>query len=843
MEFEAGKSASAGRNHIIERPRLTRLLDESNARIILLIAPAGYGKTTLAREWLASRRHGWYRGSSATADVAALALGLAKAAATIVPGAGDRLASRLRVSRSPTDEAAELAELLAADLTEWPDDAWLAFDDYQFACDSGPAELFVEHLLSACAARILVASRSRPLWATARRMVYGEYMEVGRNLLAMNAEEAECVLADRNIQQLEPLVSQADGWPALLGLARDTSDPMPGGSVPDEIYNFFAEELYQAASPELRRGLRRLALAPYVTHDVAEAALGAEADRLIDSATALGFFVSGRDRLELHPLLRMFLSSKFRIHRDDETGELVPALAELFMAKRQWDCAFELASWSDSDEVLLRLLEMSLTQLLEEGRLPTLGHWVTEAKGRALDHPLVDIADAELALRRGEVVRAEALACQAARRFDMSSRLLSRSHCLAGMSAHLDSRDEAALSHFTEALSSARSDEDVRRALLGQFLATDTLARQDEALTILSDFVERSENTIDDLLRIRIGKGRIAMLCGGVSHEADNHQATLAIADRSQDPLIKSSFLNSLTTLLNINGRYAESVEIVTDAIVYTQDMSIFFALSYLYLNQALANLGLRRFQAVRISLSHCERPTTTRALLTCNLGIIKARLDMANNRPERSIAILDSLDLIATHDTPTRGEVLAWSSLAHAVAEDMTVAGSLLRQAATFSRRVEVAGLVPWTKAVIALQGARGVRHTQDAFANAVATGNFDAFVTAYRACPRLLELLAADDTYHDQLRLILERANDHALAARVGIDLPVPNQHGLSGLTKREREVLELVSQGLMNKEIARTLYITEGTAKAHVRAVCKKLGVRTRTEAAMRAAEVGA
>ncbi|HSC92158.1 MAG TPA: hypothetical protein VLB86_10940, partial [Gaiellaceae bacterium] len=49
-----------GQRHIIERPRLTKLLDESNARVILLVAPAGYGKTTLARQWVASRPHAWY---------------------------------------------------------------------------------------------------------------------------------------------------------------------------------------------------------------------------------------------------------------------------------------------------------------------------------------------------------------------------------------------------------------------------------------------------------------------------------------------------------------------------------------------------------------------------------------------------------------------------------------------------------------------------------------------------------------------------------------------------------------------------------------------------------------
>src|SRR5581483_11227924 len=84
MQLEAGDVRGIGRSHIIKRPRLTRLLDETDARIILLIAPAGYGKTTLAREWLSGRPNAWYRGTPSSSDVAALALSLARAASTIV---------------------------------------------------------------------------------------------------------------------------------------------------------------------------------------------------------------------------------------------------------------------------------------------------------------------------------------------------------------------------------------------------------------------------------------------------------------------------------------------------------------------------------------------------------------------------------------------------------------------------------------------------------------------------------------------------------------------------------------------------------------------------------------
>jgi DNA-binding NarL/FixJ family response regulator len=52
---------------------------------------------------------------------------------------------------------------------------------------------------------------------------------------------------------------------------------------------------------------------------------------------------------------------------------------------------------------------------------------------------------------------------------------------------------------------------------------------------------------------------------------------------------------------------------------------------------------------------------------------------------------------------------------------------------------------------------------------------------------------------------------------------------------LSTRQREVLELVVEGLSNAEIAGRLYLTESTIKQHLRAAYKLLGVRNRTEAA--------
>ena len=54
---------------------------------------------------------------------------------------------------------------------------------------------------------------------------------------------------------------------------------------------------------------------------------------------------------------------------------------------------------------------------------------------------------------------------------------------------------------------------------------------------------------------------------------------------------------------------------------------------------------------------------------------------------------------------------------------------------------------------------------------------------------------------------------------------------------LTPREREVLELLGQGLSNRRIAERLGISEHTAKFHVASVCGKLGAASRTEAVSR------
>jgi DNA-binding NarL/FixJ family response regulator len=60
---------------------------------------------------------------------------------------------------------------------------------------------------------------------------------------------------------------------------------------------------------------------------------------------------------------------------------------------------------------------------------------------------------------------------------------------------------------------------------------------------------------------------------------------------------------------------------------------------------------------------------------------------------------------------------------------------------------------------------------------------------------------------------------------------------------LSARETEVLALVSRGLTNAQIGRTLYVSEATIKTHLMRACSKLGVTGRTAAVTKAMETGA
>jgi DNA-binding NarL/FixJ family response regulator len=76
---------------------------------------------------------------------------------------------------------------------------------------------------------------------------------------------------------------------------------------------------------------------------------------------------------------------------------------------------------------------------------------------------------------------------------------------------------------------------------------------------------------------------------------------------------------------------------------------------------------------------------------------------------------------------------------------------------------------------------------------------------------------------------------------STRRGSQSRMGHQDPVAKLTPRQRDVLPLLAKGMSNKEIARALNIAEATTKIHAASLCRILGVRNRTEAALAAREL--
>ena len=340
---------------------------------------------------------------------------------------------RLRATDRPEEDARILAEMLAEDVANWPSDAWLVIDDYQFAMDSPACEEFVDVMCASPAMKTLIMTRRRPRWATARRRLYGELIEIDRALLAMNDTEAAAVL-DAGGQNSSELLLEASGWPAVLGLAAlSGSSVPPTDKLPLALYEYFAEELYQAADPEIRWGLCQLAVPPSLDVELASRMLGsAQSNFVLEQAVNLGVLNPDLGRYELHPLLRRFLETKLDEFGAESVSSVVSSVGDALIEREDWDGVFAVATRFGERELLVRLVTAAWEELLAEGRVATLSSWLDRADELHARSPMFDLVEAEVAWREGAYSRAERLALAAADSLGLKDPLASRAYFRAG---------------------------------------------------------------------------------------------------------------------------------------------------------------------------------------------------------------------------------------------------------------------------------------------------------------------------------------------------------------------------------------------------------------------------
>ena len=434
----------------------------------MLVAPAGYGKTTLARQWLEEEGGAWIAATPASADLALLARDLAAAIGELIAFDSRRVDAALSAGRTPDEQVEAVGRVILGQIKD-PVDGWIVVDDYHLLMANPAAEELMATLARSGRFRLLVASRERPAWATSRRRIYMETVELGASELALDDDEvAELLPPDRRTAALR---RQARGWPAVIGLAAyaNSADvPLTADALSDTLYDFLAEEMYERASPAVQRSLTALAALPAVTPDELSVFLGEP--EAVSGVVSTGLAYEDARRILVHPLARVFLVTKLTDRSD--ANEVAHAGFDFAYDRRLYDEAFRLVEELALDDCLERLIVSSYRRANQDWpprnsrSVPTTRFGIGTCP-RSRSRPPCSGS----AFLSGNLQRAEALGRAAADRFENSHPLKARGYLIAGRAALLAHREAEALGLYSAAKPYAHSNADAHDCAFGKVLA------------------------------------------------------------------------------------------------------------------------------------------------------------------------------------------------------------------------------------------------------------------------------------------------------------------------------------------------------------------------------------
>jgi LuxR family transcriptional regulator, maltose regulon positive regulatory protein len=821
--------------HIIERPRLIALLEEGGgSRVSVFAAPAGFGKTTLARQW-DERQTGqvsWYRTTRASGDVALLAVQFDEILAALAPDL-PRDPRKVASIASVNPRAKPLGRAVVRTFEPLTQDILIIVDEWE-AAQTPEAEEFLSMLVDGLDIRFVITTRERPEWFAPRLEIYGEGLEIGVDELRMTDDEAAEVLAAAGaVAGRARVMRTADGWPAVLGLAAMsgevdfTSDRL----MSHTLYEFLAAELVASAEPETQEALMLLAVASVVELDRAKQLLGDRSDQVLADASSHGLLaITDRNALFFHPLLRDLLVARF-MEVDDQRRALLLAGCRRLFEHRLWDEALSVGELSKDPSFIADAIAIALDDLLGAGRTSSLERWVLAARAAKVEGGLIDYAEAELRLRKGEFDHALALGARAGRALE--SDVAARAYLVAARAAHLANRAGTRDGHLerVRALVATVSTEADLRWLRFAASVENELPEAEE----LFDDLERLETqNIDHELRVATARIHLGIMRGSLCEQLEMAEPVITLVEKSIDPYASTALLNVYADSLAVMGRYRDALSAAERELAIADEYDLDFLISCGEINRARALTGLRRFGDARRSLARVERRLhgARNAYLECQRAIYLASLHISRGESLQATNVLSGgVDPGAGNSL--EAEYRALNALALTITGNPANAARQAERARELSRGVEAQGHLAAMTAVV---GAQAQDHPAvlGAADEIIGLGARTSLVLAWRACLDVARILLLSERHRELITPLLLEANDTATAKRLGVPIPREAQPR-RGLSAREQEVCELLAQGLTNEEIARVLFISLSTTKVHVKHIFEKLGVRSRVDAA--------
>ena len=311
----------------VQRAVLLRRLESAAEPLVLLVAPSGFGKTSLLAAWAMTTdvQVCWLSCDESDGDPAHFWSRLTSSLAARWPAVGSDAA--LIVERPGWDDP-ELVDALARDLADLPATAAVVIDDAQFAEASqrtlaGLARQLPAHV------RLLVASQHNPVFSTSRLRVAGVITELRAGDLAFTDVEVEQLLELAGLGR-EPvdgrrLRSLTEGWPAGVQMAvlamRAGGDPREVidalASTTQEASDYLANEVMNRLPPELAGFLVSICVLDEFDVQLCEAVSGQDDARgLLGRVIADDLFIYQVDlageRFRLHPMFAAFLRARLK---------------------------------------------------------------------------------------------------------------------------------------------------------------------------------------------------------------------------------------------------------------------------------------------------------------------------------------------------------------------------------------------------------------------------------------------------------------------------------------------------------------------------------------------------
>ncbi|MDW8845717.1 two-component system response regulator NarL [Erwinia sp. P7711] len=198
----------------------------------------------------------------------------------------------------------------------------------------------------------------------------------------------------------------------------------------------------------------------------------------------------------------------------------------------------------------------------------------------------------------------------------------------------------------------------------------------------------------------------------------------------------------------------------------------------------------------------------------------------MLRNGVKQLIELDDRLQVVAEAGNGTQGVALAGEHDPDLILLDLNMPGMNGLDTLVQLRTIELSGRIV----------VFSVSNHEDDVVNALKRGA-DGYLLKDMEPEELLKSL------HQAAagQMVLSETLTNVLVASLRENRPT-EERDIEQLTRRERDILKLITQGMTNKAIARKLSITESTVKVHVKHLLKKMKLKSRVEAAVWALQSG-